>query len=96
MPKKFKTFNEAFDFCREKNSPVVVRIQNERWKLYPSGKADKQQSPSSTDRLGKKGKLLIDSAKILAHSSNPVKFITAQIRYRMLAEKAYREHMRVK
>ena len=52
----------------------------------------------STGRLGIKqnGKLLIDSAKIIAHSNNPVKLITAQIRYQMLVEKIYRENARVK
>ena len=53
MDKKFESFNEAFDFCREKNCPVIVRIQNERWKLYPSGKAKKQKSLPPSGRLGK-------------------------------------------
>jgi len=56
----------------------------------------KQQSLPSDSRLGKNGELLIDSAKILAHSSNPVKLITAQIRYQMLVEKMYRQNARVK
>ena len=50
----------------------------------------------STGRLGKKGELLIDSAKIIAHTSNPVKLITAQVRYQMLIAKMYRESVRVK
>jgi len=97
MIKKFKTFNEAFDFCREKDCPVIVRIKNERWKLYPSGKAEKQ-SPSSNDGLGTKqnGELLIDCAKIIVQSTNPVKLITAQIRYRMLVAKMYRQNAKVK
>ena len=58
-----------------------------------------KQSPSSNDRLGKTkhtGDMLIDSAKIIAQSNNPVKLITAQIRYQMLVEKMYRENARVK
>lgn len=55
-----------------------------------------KQSLPSTDRLGKKGKLLIDSAKIISESNNPVKLIAAQIRYQMLVAKMYRENARVK
>jgi len=53
-----------------------------------------KQSPASEDRLGKKGVMLIDSAKIIAQSNNPVKLITAQIRYQMLVAKMYRENLR--
>ena len=57
----------------------------------------KKKSPTSGEaRLEKKGELLIDSAKIIAQSNNPVKLITAQIRYRMLTEKMYRENQRRK
>jgi hypothetical protein len=54
-----------------------------------------RQNLPSTGRLGTKqnGKLLIDSAKIIAQSSNPVKLITAQIRYQMLVAKMYRENL---
>ncbi len=56
----------------------------------------KKESPSSIDRLGEKGKQLIDSAKIIAQSNNPVKLIAAQIRYQMLVAKMYRQNARVK
>ena len=56
----------------------------------------KKQSPSSTDRLGTKqnGELLLDSIRIIVNSPDPVKLITAQIRYQMLVEKMYRENTR--
>ena len=60
----------------------------------------KQQSPSSNDRLGKTkhtSDMLIDAAKIIiGNTPDPVKLITAQIRYQMLVEKIYRNHRRVK
>ena len=59
----------------------------------------KQQNLPATGRLGKTkhiSDMLIDSAKIIAQSNNPVKLITAQIRYQMLVEKMYRENARVR
>ena len=32
-------FESAFNYCREKNKPVMVKIDGQRWRLYPSGKA---------------------------------------------------------
>ena len=57
-----------------------------------------KQSPSLEDGLETKrnSELLIDSAKIIAQSNNPVKLITAQIRYQMLTEKMYRQNARRK
>lgn len=57
---------------------------------------EKEKACHHNDRLGKKGKMLIDSAKIIASSSNPVKLIMAQIRYQMLVEKMYRQNVRMK
>lgn len=37
--KKFDTWSEAFDYCREVGYPVVVLVKGEKWKLFPSGKA---------------------------------------------------------
>lgn len=48
------------------------------------------------DRLKKEDKSLIDSARIIASSSDPVKLIEAQIEYHRLSEKLYRKSMRVK
>ena len=58
----------------------------------------KQKSPSSNDRLGTKrnSDMLLDSARIIVSSSNPVKLITAQIQYCRLVEKMYKNHRRVK
>ncbi len=57
-----------------------------------------KQSPSPNDGLGTKrnSDMLLDSAKIIANSTDPVKLITAQIRYQMLVEKMYRQNARVK
>ena len=38
--KEFETFSSAFDYCREANQPVVVVVEGETWKLYPSGKGE--------------------------------------------------------
>lgn len=35
----FDDFPEAFAYCREKRTPVVVEIGGLRHKLYPSGRA---------------------------------------------------------
>lgn len=37
--KEFDDFPEAFDYCRERDKPVIVKIQGKEWKLYPSGYA---------------------------------------------------------
>ena len=58
-----------------------------------------KQSPSSNDGLGKTvltSDMIIDSARIIVSSTDPVKLITAQIRYCRLVEKMYRENARVK
>jgi len=55
-----------------------------------------KKSPSSNDGLGKKGKLLLDSARIIVSSTDPVKLITAQIQYCRLIEKMYRQNLRRK
>ena len=57
-----------------------------------------KQSPSSNDGLGnaEKGKQLIDSAKIIANSFDPVKLIAAQIQYQMFVAKIYRQNARMK
>jgi len=57
-----------------------------------------KQSPSSTDRLGTKrnSDMLLDSARIIVSSTNPVKLITAQIQYCRLVEKMHRQNARVK
>ena len=58
-----------------------------------------EQSPSSTDRLGKTkhtSDMIIDCARIIVNSTDPVKLITAQIQYCRLVEKMYRQNARVK
>lgn len=37
--KEFETLTDAFDYCRERNAPVVVIVNKQFWKLFPSGKA---------------------------------------------------------
>jgi len=44
----------------------------------------------------KKGEMLIDSARKIVESRDPVKLITAQIQYQMLVEKMSRQNARVK
>ena len=60
--------------------------------------AKAKQSPPSNDGLGTKrnSDMIIDCAKIIANSLDPVKLIAAQIRYQMLVEKMYRQNARVK
>ena len=57
-----------------------------------------KQSPSSNDGLGTKrnNDMIIDSARIIVNSTDPVKLITAQIQYCRLVEKMYRQNARVK
>ena len=57
-----------------------------------------KQSPSSNDGLGTKrnSDMIIDSARIIVSSTDPVKLITAQIQYCRLVEKMYKNHRRVK
>lgn len=55
-----------------------------------------KQSPSSTDRLRKNSDMIIDSARIIVSSTDPVKLITAQIQYCRIVEKMYRQNARVK
>ena len=57
-----------------------------------------KQSPSSNDGLGTKrnSDMIIDSARIIVSSTDPVKLITAQIQYCRLVEKMYRQNARVK
>ena len=58
-----------------------------------------KQSPSSNDGLGKTkhtSDMLLDSARIIVSSTNPVKLITAQIQYCRLVEKMYKENLRRK
>lgn len=33
----FDTWQEAFNYCREGNAPVVVRVEGETAKIFPSG-----------------------------------------------------------
>lgn len=38
-PRKFDDMPDAFDYCREKGSPVMVVVDGAKWKLFPSGHA---------------------------------------------------------
>ena len=40
--KSFEDLSDAFDYCREKDCPVIVLVKGEKWKLFPSGCAQKQ------------------------------------------------------
>ena len=57
-----------------------------------------KQSPSSNDGLGTKrnSDMIIDSARIIANSLDPVKLITAHIQYQILVEKMCRQNLRRK
>ena len=35
--KTFKTWQEAYSYCREANKPVIANVENETAKIYPSG-----------------------------------------------------------
>lgn len=40
--KEFDNFEEAFDYCREKNAPVIIGVKKAKgytYKLFPSGLA---------------------------------------------------------
>ena len=59
---------------------------------------DRKSSPSK-DKLGITKHItdkLLDSARIIVSSTDPVKLITAQIQYCRLVEKMYRKNARVK
>jgi len=57
-----------------------------------------KQNPLCNGRLRTKrnGELLLDSARIIVSSTDPVKLITAQIQYCRLVEKMARQNARVK
>ena len=38
--KTFADFSDAYDYCRECNRPVTVLVNDERWKLFPSGRGE--------------------------------------------------------
>lgn len=53
MPlKEFDTFWEAFDYCRDVNKPVIVRVMGEAWKLYPSGSAKRANTVCTRQVVG--------------------------------------------
>ena len=59
----------------------------------------KEKAYHHNDRLGKTkhtSDMIIDSARIIVSSTNPVKLITAQIQYCRLVEKMYKQNARVK
>ena len=37
--KQFNTWEEAFDYCRERNCPVIIKVDGETAKIFPSGAA---------------------------------------------------------
>jgi len=39
----------AFSLCRESQKPIIVEVDGERWKIYPSGSA-KQLTASGTGK----------------------------------------------
>ena len=40
--KTFDGFEEGFSYCREVNAPVEVMIFGGKYKLFPSGRAERQ------------------------------------------------------
>lgn len=40
-PIEFESMPDAFDYCREADRPVAVIVAGERWKLFPSGRAER-------------------------------------------------------
>ena len=54
---------------------------------------EKKKSPAEA-RLTKKGQLLIDSAKRISESSDPVNIVASLIEYHRLSAKMYRENQR--
>jgi hypothetical protein len=51
--KTFSDFSDAFDYCREKDRPVTVLVQGEKWKLYPSGHAVEMATEAKLTRSGR-------------------------------------------
>ena len=37
---RFEAWEYVFDTCRERNKPMRVQIGDERWKVFPSGRAE--------------------------------------------------------
>ncbi len=56
----------------------------------------KKKKESQNAKITKESDMLIDSARIIVSSSNPIKLITAQIQYCRIVEKMYRQNARVK
>ena len=59
-------------------------------------KPQKKKACHGNDRLQKEGDMLLDSARIIASCSDPVKLIEAKIRYHRLAESLYRKNLGLK
>ena len=36
----FDNFEDAFYFCKKENHPIIVKIEGNRWRLYPGGTAE--------------------------------------------------------
>ena len=35
----FDNFQDAFYFCEKENKPIIVKVNEQRWKIYPNGDA---------------------------------------------------------
>jgi len=44
--RQFDEMWEAFDYCREVNHPVTALVDGEKWKVYPSGRAERRRENS--------------------------------------------------
>jgi hypothetical protein len=58
---EFTNMEAAFDYCRDKDRPVVVSVEGIDWKLYPSGRADRLEP---TDDLTE----IVEHHEQVAHS----------------------------
>lgn len=38
----FESMEEAFAYCRRRNQPTIVQVNENQWKIYPSGKAEEK------------------------------------------------------
>ena len=58
--------------------------------------SQKKKACHGNDRPKKEGDMLLDSARIIAKTFDPVKLVSEQIRYKRLSENLYRKNLRVK
>lgn len=58
--------------------------------------SQKKKACQRNDRPNKEVEMLLDTARIIATSKDPVKLVAERIQYRRLSEHLYKKNLRVK